>query len=217
MVKLIKRAAVLAALMTGSAGLAETNHFEVWLNPAITKSVSERTEVELETAQRFRDAGEGGRDTYFFRLWVNHKATKNLTLSAGVEQNWNDSQGEQRLLQQASYRFGVFRGRSRLEQRFVEDTDQTGFRFRQRVGVQVPLDEAGKWAAIANAEGFFTLQSTTNNGQTGLTGLRTILEVSHELSDSLEVGLGYVRNQDIRKGRPDRVGHAPLLVLTVGL
>lgn len=217
MLKMIKGAAVLAALASAGAVDAETNHFEVWLNPAITKSVSERTELELETAQRFRDAGEGGRDTYFFRLWVNHKLSSNLTLSAGVEQNWNDSQGEQRLLQQASYKFGVLRGRSRLEQRFVEDTDQMGLRFRQRVGVQVPLDEAGKWAAIANAEGFFTLQPTTDGGQTGLTGLRTIIEVTHQVTDNLEVGLGYLRQQDIRKNRPDRVGHAPLIVLTVGL
>ena len=193
--------------------LAAEDHFEVWLNPSAATDLSERTELELDTAQRFRSRADGGRDTYHFRLWVNHKATKNLTLSGGIEQNWNDSQQERRLLQQAAYRSGVLRGRTRLEQRFVEGSDRPGIRVRQRVGVDVPLSADGKWSGEANIEGFLTLRSGTRGGADGLTGIRTIVGVAREVSDDLSVSLGYLRQQDVRRGRADRVGHAPLVGL----
>lgn len=196
---------------------ATEDYFELWLNPSVATELSDTTEVELETAQRFRARRDGGRDTYFFRLWINRKIGSGVTLSGAVEQRWNDSQQEQRLHQQLSFRRGAFRSRSRLEQRFVDGEDRMGLRLRQRIGFEVPIADDGEWSAGANAEGFFTLRAGNRGGDTGLTGLRTTVEVGREISDSLSVSLGYMRAQEIRSGRADRVGHAPLIGVELSL
>jgi hypothetical protein len=203
----------LAAVLAATPAAASEDYFEVWFSPTVDVGVGNRTTVRLETAQRFRSSADGGRDTLYFRLWANRKIGKGLTLSGGIEQRWNDAQQEQRVLQQLSWSRGILRSRSRIEQRFVAGDPLMGLRFRQRLGVEVPLDE--NWSAEANAEGFFVLQGTARGGQTGLTGLRTFVGVGRDLSKNLAVSFGYLRNQDIRQGRADRVGHAPLLGLDV--
>ena len=180
--------------------------------PYAELQLDDRTGVELETAQRFRSRADGGRDTVYLRLWLHRDLAKGLTLSGAVEQRWNEGQEEQRLHQQLSYRRGVWRGRSRLEQRFVEDDARAAVRLRQRFGIEAPLGDR-LWSAQANAEGFFTLRTGAPGRQTGLTGLRTYAGLAYEVSDRVTLGLGYVRAQDIRSGRPDRVSHAPLLSL----
>ena len=81
----------------------------------------------------------------------------------------------------------------------------------------MPLDSEGEWTGFADAETFLTVRSIDVGGKDGLTGIRTQIGVRHALTDSLEVGLAYLRQQDIRDGRPDRVGHAPLLSLEFAL
>jgi hypothetical protein len=79
------------------------------------------------------------------------------------------------------------------------------------LGVALPLSESGRWSAVADAELFLTARSTSPGGDEGLTGLRTQVGVSYEVSDRLSVKLAYLRQQDIRDGAPDIVGHAPLI------
>lgn len=206
-----------AALALPAAAHASTDHFELWLNPSIDFDAGERTAIELETAQRLRDRDEGGRDTIFARLWVHRSIGDGVTLSGAAEQRWNDELEEQRLHQQLSIKRGLLRSRSRLEQRFVEGDARMGLRYRQRLGVEIPLDASGRWSAGINAEGFFTLRAGDPGGDTGLTGLRTIAEIGYEISDRLSVSAGYIRTQEIRTGRPDRVGHAPLIGIELSL
>lgn len=191
--------------------LATEESFELWFSPSVSFDLDADTVLELETAQRFRSA-ENGPDTYFARVLLVQSIDENFAVGGGVHQLINDgASDETRLLQQLSAKTGVMRARLRLEQRFVDDADQTGWRIRPRLGVNVPLDSDGRWAMIADAEPFFTLRPTSNGGQKGLTTLRTQVGVNFAATERLELGLIYLRNQDIRDGRQDRVGHAPLL------
>ena len=190
-----------------SSAQASDDIFELWVNPSIEADIG-RGRAELETGHRFRD---GRDDTHYVRLWYGQPIGSDVTLAGGIEQRFTGRVEERRLLQQLGYRSGVFRGRTRIEQRFVEGDANMGVRLRQRIGVSVPVGRSGKLALIANAEGFVTLRATTALGQTGLTGLRTVIGVDYTLNDRLGVGLGYLRAQDFRRGAVDRVGHAPLL------
>lgn len=202
----------LALALAPSAALAVDDGFEFWLNPSVSVGLDEDTGIELETAQRFRDGDDRRVDTYFARLWVNQDLADNVTLSGAFEQRANDGgNDERRLIQQLSTSHGILRTRLRLEQRFVENADQMGLRLRPRLGVKVPLDEAGRWAVKGDAELFFTLRSTRDGGDEGLTGLRTQLGLSYEVSDRLALSAVYLRQQDINRGRTDQVGHAPLI------
>lgn len=193
---------------------AQDEDLEIWFNPSVTRSLDDRTSVELETAQRFREAPRD--DTLFARLWLKRKDAAGRTWSAGLEQRWNGSdEREVRLLQQVSYGWGPVAFRTRMEQRFVNVDPRTGWRVRQRIGTALPLGEGDEaWSLVGDAELFVTLRSTEPDGQTGITGLRTFVGFERSLG-RYDLSLGYLRQQDIRETGPDRVGHAPYFGLNV--
>jgi hypothetical protein len=185
---------------------------ELWFNPSAEWALDDDTAVELETAQRLRREEDGRADTYFARLWLNQDLSDDLKASVGVERRENQpGSGETRLLQQVAISRGVFRSRLRMEQRFVDNADRTGVRFRPRAGVSVPVTADGRWSAKADAELFLTLRSTSRGGDEGLTGLRTQIGAEWEVNDRLSLTLAYLRQQDIREDAEDVVGHAPLI------
>jgi Protein of unknown function (DUF2490) len=197
---------------------ASDDNAEFWINPSITIGVDERTSIEIETAQRLRDADDDGVDTYFGRLWINRKLDDRFTISAAIGRRINDGDADEtRTHQQITYRNGIVRGRVRIEQRFIDDGERTGVRLRTRAGVSLPLDADGNWTGFADVEPFWTLRSTSLGGQDGLTGLRTQVGVRHQVTDNFEIGLAYVRQQDIRRNADDRTGHAPLISLELAL
>ena len=199
-----------AALALATPALASDEDMEFWFNPSVSKAVDGRTSVELETAQRFRK--DPRTDTYFVRGWIKRDDARDNTWGVGIEQRWNGpDQQEVRLLQQVGYELGPIDLRTRMEQRFVSTDAQTGWRVRQRIGTSVPLgDSDTSWSLRADAELFVTLRSTDPDGQTGVTGLRTFVGFEREFG-RYEVGLGYLRQQDVRDNAPDRIGHAPFI------
>lgn len=208
------RLAALVLLAAPLPAFAADEAGELWLNPSFSRALDDATAIEIETAQRLRE--EPRNDTYFVRLWYIREDPRGVKWSLGAEQRWNGSDEEEvRLLQQAGYGWGPLDFRTRLEQRFVSTDPDTGWRLRQRVGSSWPLGEGDDaWSLSADAEVFMTLQSTEPDGQTGLTGLRTFIGFERSFG-AYELSLGYLRQQDIRKNRPDRVGHAPFIGLGV--
>lgn len=211
--------AVLALVAAPVPALAANDDSaEFWINPSLTVEIDDRTSIEIETAQRLRDADDDGVDTYFGRLWINRKLDDQFTLSAAIGRRINDGDADElRTHQQITYRNGILRGRVRIEQRFIDDGERTGVRLRTRAGVSLPLDSVGNWTGFADVEPFWTLRSTSLGGQDGLTGLRTQVGVRHQVTDNLEIGLAYVRQQDVRRDAEDRTGHAPLISLELAL
>ncbi|KWV92476.1 MULTISPECIES: DUF2490 domain-containing protein [unclassified Erythrobacter] len=202
----------IVALCFPAAAQATDDDFELWVNPSISFDLDEDTGMEIETAQRFRDGGNGREDTYFARLWLNQQLNDTVTIAGAFERRINDGgANETRLIQQMSTRHGILRTRLRLEQRFVDDADRMGLRVRPRVGVAIPLDEAERWTFDADAELFVTLRSNNVGGDDGLTGMRTQIGLSYELNERLSLSAAYLRDQDFEDGRPDTVGHAPII------
>lgn len=151
-------------------------------------------------------------DTYFARLWLNQSVADKVTLSGAFERRINDrGSDETRLIQQMSTSHGLLRTRLRLEQRFVDDADRMGLRLRPRMGVAVPLGEDSPWKFKTDAELFLTLRSNNEGGDEGLTGLRTQIGFSYDITDRLSLGAVYLRQQDFEDGGPDQIGHAPLI------
>jgi hypothetical protein len=196
------------------AAHANDDAAEFWLNPSVSFDIDTDTGIEIETAQRLRSEKDGRADTYFARIWLNQDISENATLSGAFERRVNDGGADEtRLMQQLSSSHGYLRTRMRLEQRFIDSADRVGLRLRPRIGVAVPLDTNERWKLKSDAELFVTLRSTNNGGDHGLTGLRTQILVSHDLSEQLTLSAGYLRQQDVVKNSPDRVGHAPIIGL----
>lgn len=183
---------------------------EFWLNPSATRSLDDRTSIEMETAQRFRSNPRD--DTYFIRGWVNRDDADGRTWSVGVEQRWNGpDEEEQRLLQQVSYSVGPVDMRTRFEQRWVSTDPDVGVRIRQRVGGSIPMSDGDDaWSLTGDAEVFVTLEPTEPDGQRGVTRLRTFVGFERSF-DRYDLSLGYLREQDVREDGADRIGHAPFV------
>ena len=209
-----------AALAVGlsTPALAEENRLEAWFEGAVAMDLGGNSFIEFQTQQRARGNSNPIGDTQVYRLWFGHKFG-GVEAMGGVHRSKEGSTRETRLMQQASYKLPVkgLKARTRLEQRFIDDAAQTGWRLRQRVGFAVPLSgEDGGWELVGNAEGFLTLRATSRTGDTGITGLRTFVGFERSLG-KLDLGLGYTRQQNIRKNAPDRVGHAPTVSVTLNL
>ncbi|GAA3997366.1 DUF2490 domain-containing protein [Sphingomonas humi] len=209
-----------AALAVGlsTPALAEENRFEAWFDGTISKDLGGGTFAEFQTQQRQRGSSNPIGDNQTYRLWLGQKfgSTK---ASFGVHRSKEGLVRETRLIQSVSYNIGAsgLKGRTRLEQRFIDDAPRTSWRVRQRFGYAIPLTgEKGGWKLAGSAEGFWTLRATSSTGDTGLTGIRTFVGFERSLGQ-LDLGVGYTRQQNIRKNRPDRVGHAPTLNLTLNL
>lgn len=209
-----KRTMILAVggALLASPACAADEALEFWLNPSIGTDLDDDTSVELETAQRFRSAGDGRPDTYYARFWVKQSVAENLTLAGAVERRINDSgSNETRVMQQFSGRHGILRTRLRLEQRFTDNADRMGLRLRPRIGFSLPLSGDGRWSVGGNAELGWTIRSRNAGGQEGITGMRTQIGVDYEVSKHLTLGLTYLRDQGFVTSGPDEIGHAPLI------
>lgn len=199
-------------VLTPYTALAADEAAEYWFNPSLSFDVDDDTGVELETAQRLRSEADDRPDTYFFRLWLNQDITSNATLSGAVEHRINDGgSNENRVMQQLTTKHGVLRTRLRLEQRFVENADHMGLRLRPRLGLALPVTAVPRLQFKTDAELFLTVRSTSDGGDTGLTGLRTQIGFAYEVNSQLSVSAAYLRQQDIRDDGDDAVGHAPLI------
>jgi Protein of unknown function (DUF2490) len=210
---LIPQLALAAMLALPANASAADDHAQLWLNQSVAFDLDDDTGIEVDIGQRLRPERIGP-DSYYVRLWLVQQLNRNFSVSGGIERRINDGGADEtRLLQQVNARTGVLRVRARLEQRFVDSADQTGWRLRTRLGVKVPVTADDRVALVADVEPFFTLRPTSNGGQTGLTTLRTHVGLDYEVTDNLALGFGYLRNQDVIDGGTDRVGHSPLLSL----
>jgi hypothetical protein len=206
------------ALSLSTPALAEENRLEAWFEGSVAVDLGGESFAELQTQQRARGNSNPTGDNQTYRLWLGHDFG-GVEAMIGVHRSKEGSTRETRLMQQASYALGQsgLKGRTRLEQRFFDGAAQPGWRLRQRIGYSLPLSgEQGGWKLSGNAESFWTLQATSRWGDKGLTGLRTFAGFERSLG-KLDLSLGYTRQQSIRKNRPDLVGHAPTLSVTLNL
>jgi hypothetical protein len=199
-------------LAISTPAMASDEAFELWLAPSLRAPLDDNTGMRLETAQRFRNSNDGRPDAYFARLWASQQVSRHVTVEGAIERRLNGGDsGETRLLQQVVAHHGIFRNRLRLEQRFIDYSAQTGWRLRSEHGVRIDLDTAKNWFFRADAEFFFTLQSTSIGSQTGFTEQRSQAGIGHRFSDHVSASLSYKRVQAIRPGRADVVGHIPMI------
>ncbi len=202
----------LAVSLALAAPARAADELQLLINPSVTANLDERTSLRLETTHRFRP--EPGADLFSARLWINRKVAQGVTASAGIERRKEGEVRETRLLQQVAYPLaGPIQARTRIEQRFRSNDTRTAWRLRQRLGASFPLsDRDNAWRFAVNAETTFVLRAGRPGAQTGLTGLRGFAGFEKKFS-GLDLSLGYVRLQSVRRNAPDLVGHAPFIGL----
>lgn len=103
--------------------------------------------------------------------------------------------------------------RSRLEQRFVETGSNTGWRFRQLVKVDRPLERQPHLSLVAWDEAFFELNSTDWGQQDSFAQNRVFAGIGWRCSgkNSPKIEVGYLNQFLRRKGADDQFNHVASL------
>ena len=111
---------------------------------------------------------------------------------------WSNKVGQQTLL-----------SRSRLEQRFVETGDDTGWRFRQFVKLDRPFNSESRLSFVVWDEGFFDLNETDFGQNGGFSQNRLFVGIGRKFNGpkSPKLEIGYLNQFLRRKSADDRFNH----------
>jgi hypothetical protein len=148
----MKRTFVAIATLAASSAPGALAEDQIWIQADLEKSLpgEPRAAVGLDTEMRYQPDGQLG--AFVIRPVLSFDVSERLEISGGYRYSQSIRTGadqiEHRLWQQADYglfdTWGVeFSARSRLEQRYREGASGTGWRLRQRIGLEYPLKGTG--------------------------------------------------------------------------
>lgn len=201
--------ALLAAVaLAGPASAADDA--QLWTGGNVTARLSARWRVSEEVTARFSEQRNGLYEVESNTL-LGYRVGKGVTLWAGYTHDPNYASGhatvmEHRAREQvtlddlADLAGGRFSGRLRMEQRWREGFDGTGWRVRPYLKYALPLHKGGRTAFVVSTEPFFNLNTTTFQRTAGLDRIRTFAGMSVPLAKNFSADIGYL-NQHTFVGR----------------
>lgn len=208
---------VLASLGLASAGAASAadEDSQAWSVVNATAALNDKVVLAFDSQARFSDdASRLGQ--LIVRPSVGWRLDGTTTASLGYAYIRSTPEGrptthEHRGWQQMSYRIAgdgkgvTLTGRTRLEQRWLEGRDGTGWRVRQQVRLTAPVKDGVR--AVAWTEPFVGFNETSWGQRDGLHLLRSFAGVSVPISKTVTLEPGYLHQRAYRSG-PDAVTHA---------
>lgn len=118
---------------------------------------------------------------------------------------------EDRLWQQFSYQFDPIANmnitsRTRFEQRWLDNGDDTGYRLRQMFKLSRPIDSIPNASFVVSEEYFVNLNDTDWGARSGFDQNRLFLGGAYKLNPTAKIEMGYL-NQYVNGARFDRMNH----------
>jgi hypothetical protein len=173
----------------------------------------------LETQARFRDdAGEF--DQSIVRPGLGYAISAELTVWLGYGWFRTSPDGgsdfdEHRIWQQLSWSRNFdpvhLTTRSRFEQRFRDDGDDTGGRFRQKIGASHPL--SSQFDLVVYDEVFVNLNSTDWGADSGFDQNRGFAGFRWNANQHVSLEFGYLNRFTHRSGKRDAMDHIAMITL----
>jgi hypothetical protein len=184
---------------------------QIWANANATVKLGDRWRLSEEGTIRFSDNRNGLYEIESNTL-LGYRLNKMVTLWAGYTHNPPYAGGdftvmEHRAREQVTFDGfaklgkGKLNGRIRLEQRWREHVDGTGWRVRPYLKFSLPI--AGKTALNLSSEPFFNLNTTPFQRQSGLDRVRNLVTVSTPLTKTLSGEVGYMNQHGFVRGGED--------------
>lgn len=217
---------VLFTLMIASPTAASARSDEqLWATATVNVKVSDAWRLQQEVTTRFSDNRNGLYEVESVSM-LGYRIGKHVALAAGYVHNPQYSGGdftvmERRAREQVSVDnfaklgSGKLSARMRLEQRWRENVDGTGWRARPYVKYSLPL--RGKTALNLSNETFVNLSTTSFQRQSGLDRMRNLISISTPLTKSLSVEGGYMNQHGFVRGGEDTTDHAAYFALSLSL
>ena len=209
-------ACALASLLPAPA-LARSD-FQQWATVAASVKASDRIRVSGESSFRFSNDRDGLYEIES-NVLLGYKLNDKVTAWAGYVHNPMYSDGdftvmERRAREQLTFdniaKLGKasLSARMRLEQRWRDGIDGTGWRMRPYVKVGIPLGDKSAPTLNLTNETFLNLNTTSFQSQDGLDRMRTAAALSFPLSSTLKAEAGYLNQHRFVRGGPDNDDHA---------
>lgn len=190
--------------MCATTARADTSDFQAWSALALSGTPSDESRFLLwfDGHARFRDdAGRLG--VSIIRPGIGWRVSESLDLWLGYARVVARAGGapdveEDRVWQQATYPIsavwgGKLSGRSRLEQRFRDSQDDTGWRIRQFLRWEKPLASEGLSVVLWD-ELFVDLNNTNWGQDTGFGQNRLFAGLARRWSQGMRAEIGYLHN-----------------------
>ena len=183
--------------------------------------LDDRWRLTSEVVARFSN-NRGGLYEIEAPTLLNFRLAKDITLAAGYVHNPQFADGdlttvERRAREQitvdniAKVAGGKLSVRLRLEQRWRDNADGTGWRVRPYVKYSLPLK--GKTSLVLSNETFLNLNTTAFQGQDGLDRMRNLIAINTPLAKDVTIEAGYLnQHRFVRGGEDDRDHIASILV-----
>ena len=190
-----------ALMLVGAPASAETSQDEqFWLNLTSMGSIKDDLVYLAEIQPRVGD-GVSRIDQALFRGAIGRKFSPSVTVYQGFAHIVAPVEGgkdvnEERSFQQLNWTFGKpwageLSSRTRLEQRWRSDGNDMGWRLREMLRYEKPLEpNSDALNALVYAEGFVALNDTDWGARDGFDQLRSFIgaEVGLPGASTLEVG-----------------------------
>ena len=212
------------ASCVGAPAHAETSQDEqFWLNLTSMGSIKDDLVYFAEIQPRVGD-GISRIDQALFRGAIGWKFSPSVTLYQGfahivVPVEGGKDVNEERSFQQINWTLGKpwageLSSRTRLEQRWRSDGDDMGWRLREMLRYEKPLNPGSDALnALVYAEGFIALNDTDWGVRGGFDQLRSFIGAEVGLPGASTLEVGYL-NQVINQSRGDtRVNHVASVTL----
>jgi hypothetical protein len=207
--------------------LAAGSDQQVWANGAVNVELSDRWRLHQELTARFSDDRDGLYEIESNTL-LGYRLTDNVTLWGGYTHDPQYSGGhftvmEHRAREQltvdnvARIGGGKLSARMRLEQRWREGVDGTGWRLRPYLKYSFPIGGGGKTALNVSSEPFFNLNTTAFQGRSGLDRVRNMVTVSTPLTARLSGEAGYLNQHGFVRHGPDSDDHVAYFGVSLSL
>lgn len=197
--------------------------FQQWLSLSARVALSGKAAVQNELVARSSD-DRGGLYEVENSLVLGYKLSSTMTAWAGYVHNPNYTAGdfavmERRAREQitidnfAKIGGAALSARLRLEQRWRDGLEGTGWRVRPYVKVAVPLGSKTAPALNLTAESFVNLNNSASQSVDGLERLRSAISLTFPVSKAVNLEAGYLNQHRFVRGGADTDDH----VLTAAL
>jgi hypothetical protein len=188
---------------------------QVWLTAGATIKLDDKWRLSEDIVARFSDNRSGLYEIEASTL-LNFKVAEDVTLAAGYVHNPQYSDGDFTVLERrareqvtldnlAKIGTGKLSARFRMEQRWRENTDGTGWRMRPYLKFSLPL--RGKTSLILSNETFVNLNTTAFQRQDGLDRMRNQVSVNTPLLKNVSLEVGYLNQHGFVRGGEDTSDH----------
>lgn len=223
----LRGAAALILVATVAGPARATDDEQLWTTASATVKLADKWRLSQEVVARFSDTRKGLYEIESNTL-LGYKVTDTVTLWAGYTHDPQYAAGdftvmERRAREQitvdnfAKIGRGKLSGRLRMEQRWRENIDGTGWRARPYVKFSLPLREGSKTALVISNETFINLNTTSFQRTEGLDRMRNLIAINTPLTKAISLEAGYLNQHGFVRDGEDTSDHVASVSLNLSL